>query len=432
MSDLKNSKSDELLKDLIGRFGGSTLTSPASLQAVEAVGSEGLPGRKTEAWKYTGINAIRKLGFRPSDEGLHGGGVELDDPLGSVDAHRLVFVNGRLRPDLSDISGLEAEGVAVSALDRTSPDRLVGSVVPVAKMPFANLNTAFLECGAVIRAAEGSIPSRPIHLQFFGIAGDGDDAVAFFPRVVVDVEAGANLKFFESHVSKDGAPLMSVPVIEMKIARSASVRHDVLQAEGDSAFNLTTFAVSVGEGATYAGSVVQIGGAIARRETHVAIDGPHAQVTLDGAYVGRGEQVIDNTTFFDHKVPDGVSRQKFRGVLDDKARGVFQGKVLVREDAQRTDGSQSSKALLLSRGSEIDTKPELEIYADDVQCSHGATAGEIDADQLFYLQARGIPYDEAKRLLVHAFLTEVLDGQPDEKLRDILRGRISSKLEGGR
>ena len=236
---------------------------------------------------------------------------------------------------------------------------------------------------------------------------------------VISIEAGAETTLIERHVVVgDGEPTLMNGATHIRIRDGGRLHHVKLQAEGSNANHVWHTVVEVERGCTYNSHVVSTGGLLARNAVSVELLGEGAHCTLDGAYAGRDRQHLDHTSKIVHAVADTTSRQVYKGVLDDNSRGVFQGHIVVAEDAQRTDGHQLNRALMLSDHAEIDSKPMLEIYADDVKCSHGATAGDLDDTQLFYLQSRGIPRDEARRLLVEAFLAETIDGIPFEPARE--------------
>ena len=217
-------------------------------------------------------------------------------------------------------------------------------------------------------------------------------------------------------------------VTEVLVEQGANLGHYKLQQEAESAYHLSTTAVKLADKAVYDSFVLQLGGCLARSDVRCLVDGSHAEARINGAYHGGEGQHIDNTTFIDHARPDSQSREIYKGVLDGNGRGVFQGKILVRQAAQRTDGHQLNRALLLSRKAELDSKPELEIYADDVKCSHGATSGDLNEDQLFYLQARGIDEDKARKILVQAFMFDVLGEIQNPAVREIFHDAIGEKL----
>jgi len=372
----------------------------------------GLPGPKVEAWKYTNLNRLRRTGF--ASETAPAKTVD-SVPVGSalsVTAHQAVLVNGRFRADLSSLpdagAGVEVMGLAdVLAREPGLLDGRLGRIAPPAGMPLVALNTALAADGLVIRFRKGTEAETPVHVVSIGAAGDAP--VMFQPRLLVIGEEGSSGTVLESHIAAGDGVYFSNSVTEIALERRAALRHYKLQNEHPSAFHLATTKGSFAAGARYESFVLQVGGRIARNEIHVHLGGRRIECRLNGAYLLQGEQHADNTTVIDHAAPDGISRELYKGVLDGMARGVFQGKILVRREAQKTDGHQLNKALLLSRGAEIDSKPELEIYADDVKCGHGATAGEIDDEAVFYLRSRGIDEDTARGLLVDAFVGEAIE-----------------------
>ncbi|MDE2450035.1 MAG: Fe-S cluster assembly protein SufD, partial [Gammaproteobacteria bacterium] len=281
------------------------------------------------------------------------------------------------------------------------------------------LNTAFLADGFVLRLGRDTALDRPVELLFIGMPGA--EPVAYHPRGLVLAEAGSRATILEQHVGIGAGAYFANGVIEIELEDGASLEHYKLEREGAQAFHIATTGVRLGRGARYESFVLAEGGRLARNEMNVTLDGPGASCRLNGAYMGRARQHIDNTTMIDHAKPETTSRELYKGVLDNYARGVFQGRILVRPDAQKADGQQTSRTLLLSEGAEIDTKPQLEIYADDVKCSHGAAAGALDEDALFYLRSRGISQDEARQLLVAAFVQDVVDEIASEPVREIFR-----------
>jgi Fe-S cluster assembly protein SufD len=403
-------------------------------EARAAYRDAGLPGPKVEAWKYTNLNRLRRAGFAPETAPAAVETVPVGSAL-SIEAYQAVLVNGRFRPDLSTLpeaaSGVEVLGFA-DALAREPAllESRFGRIAPPKGFPLVALNTALAADGLVIRFAKGKTAVRPVHVVSIGAAGDAP--VMFQPRLLVVAEEGSSGCVLESHIAAGDGVYFSNGVAEVAVERGASLRHYALQNEHPSAFHLATANASLAEGANYDSFVLQVGGRLARREIHALIGGRRAECRLNGAYLLRGEQHADNTTVIDHAAPDGTSRELYKGVIDGTARGVFQGKILVRREAQKTDGHQLNKALLLSRGAEIDSKPELEIYADDVKCGHGATAGELDDDALFYLRSRGIDAETARGLLVDAFVGEAVEQIADEAARTAFRRVVDGWLAEGR
>ena len=404
-------------------------------EARAAYREAGLPGPKVEAWRFTNLNRLRRTGF--AADALPAATVDTV-PVGnalSVEAHLAVLVNGRFRADLSSLpvagDGVEVLGFA-DALRRAPAllESRFGRIAPPSGMPLVALNTALASDGLVIRFRAGKAAERPVHVVSIGAAGR--EPVMFQPRLLAVVEEGAEGVLLESHIAAGDGVYFSNAVAEVALAAGAALRHYKLQNEHPSAFHLATARAELAERARYESFVLQVGGRLARNEIHAHIGGSHAECRLGGAYLLRGEQHGDNTTFIDHAAPGSTSRELYKGVLDGTSRGVFQGKILVRRGAQKTDGHQLNRALLVSRGAQIDSKPELEIYADDVKCSHGATAGEIDDDALFYLRSRGLDEEAARGLLIDAFVGEAIGEIGHEPSRAAFRQVVDGWLAEGR
>jgi Fe-S cluster assembly protein SufD len=405
--------------------------------ARDAWRAAGLPGPKVEAWKYTNLNRLRRTGFAADASGATVDTVPVGSAL-SVNADMLVLVNGAFRADLSSLpdpaAGVEVMPLA-DALAREPAllETYLGKVAPAEALPLAALNTALAADGLVIHIRKGKRAERPLHVVSIGVSGGaaGSDAVMFQPRLLVIGEEGSGGCILESHIGAGDGVYFSNAVTEIALAKGARLQHYKLQNEHPAAFHLATCGVTMADGAAYDSFVLQVGGRMARNEIHTLIDGQHSECRLNGAYLLRGEQHADNTTVIDHAAPGGTSREFYKGVLDGTARGVFQGKVLVRRAAQKTDSHQLNKALLLSRGAEVDSKPELEIYADDVKCGHGATAGEMDDDALFYLRSRGIDEATARGMLVHAFIDDAIEQIGHEPSREAFRHVVDGWLADG-
>ncbi len=408
----------------------------------DAYGAHGLPKRRDEYWRYTNLNALAEGGFRLAD-----GKTAIELPalphkaVAELAAYRVVLVNGRVRPDLCALDGLPDE-VLVSGLEDllgAAPDRLepwLGKAVRLSDMPMAALNTAFLRDGMVMFVDAGTELDKPIHLV--SITAPGDDELMVQPRHLVVLGRDAKATLIETHISAEGGSSFNNIVAELFLDEGANLNHFVYQEEDTSSIHLSGAAVEIGANAVYDSFVLQSGAAVGRSEIRAYLNGSGGDCRLDGVYLATDKQVIDNTTYVEHIAPECRSRQVYKGVLDGQSRGVFQGKVHVVRDAQQTDGHQLSRALLLSPRAEIDVRPELEIYADDVKCSHGATAGELDEDLLFYLLSRGIPRTQARRMLIEAFLAEAIEEIPVPQvaedftthLRHWLAGHVDTGGEG--
>ena len=392
--------------------------------ALARYGQVGLPGPRTEAWKFTGLNPLKALQPVPA-----AGAVDLALPawLQALESIAIRVVNGRVEALPSDLpAGVEVVSLGDPA---TVPDWVragLGGVVSIEASPFAALNTAQFTGGVAIRVARGAMPEAPILLSLLQAGGDGTATIAH-PRVLVVVEEGASADLVTVHQGSGG--YLANPVTEITVAEGARLGHAMLQAEGPEAFHVATAALRLAGRATYEGFVLATGGRLARHEVRAELDGEHIEYSINGVYLGADGQHHDITTFIDHARPHGTSHEMVKGVLTGRARGVFQGKILVRPDAQKTDGFQMNRALLLSRDAEVDSKPELEIYADDVKCSHGATVGELEDEQLFYRMARGIPRARARAMLVEAYVQEAIALIGRAPVRDAFAAVASAWLD---
>jgi Fe-S cluster assembly protein SufD len=402
-------------------------------QGIAAFRTHGLPTRRVEAWRYTNLNALAKAGFSPA-----GGDVQLDAvpdgaALGIDDCCRIVLVNGRLRHDLSDLDRLP-DGVAAAGLAewlRRSPATLEDLIAPAPRGRdgvLAALNDAFMEDGLVLQIGAGISVDKPIHLVSVGVPVAGQ-AAAFHPRNLIVGGAGSRATLVESHIGLGDGSYFSNGLTDVTVGKGASLTHAKLQDEGAAAFHVALIRAKVADEAVYDSFVLHRGGELARHEIHASIEGSGAECRLNGAYLGAGRQHIDNTTVIDHKAPGSQSSEVFKGALAGHARGVFQGRIVVHRDAQQTNGHQLNKTLLLSRDAEMDTKPELEIYADDVKCSHGATVGELSEMELFYLRTRGIDEATARDMLVSAFLSEAVSELRDAGLAAAFAKRIAGWVD---
>lgn len=389
-------------------------------RGAEAFRAGGFPTRRVEAWKFTDLAPLREMRF--------------EEALVATDAHpalpaeaggeeaRIVLLDGRFRADLSRLDAL-ADGVRVESLAALLADGdgalrdLLGTIAP-SDLPLAGLNAALAEDGAVIRIAPGVEAGR-IRIVSLGVAPE-NHAVAFHPRSLVVLGAGATLTLLDGAHGAGKGVYWQNAVTEIALGEGARLTHVRLQDEARDAFHTALVAVRVEAKAEYDSFTLVRGARLARNEVHAVLAGPKAALHLNGAQLVDGERHADTTTVIDHAAPDCESNQTVKTVLTGRARGVFQGKIHVHQVAQKTDGYQMNQALLLSPEAEINSKPQLEIYADDVKCSHGATVGELDHDQLFYLRSRGIAEVEAKSMLVQAFLTDAVSLVSDEALRETL------------
>ena len=382
--------------------------------AAEAFARQGLPGPREEAWRYTFLRPLTDVAFQEALP-LAGDCADLLAQLPPIDAPRLVFVDGRFRSDLSAVPATVSVRTGVpefgtlAALD----DKLVA------------LNTMLAEDGAAITVPAGTDAGLVMLVSL----GSGTQAgpVAFHPRHTITVEAGARLTLLE--VNLGAGVYFNNSVLSATIAADATLIHLRMQQEAESAFHLSTVYADVAARGTYDSFSLALGGRLTRMEVHARLGGESAMAHLNAAQLLGGTQHGDFTTIVTHDAPSTASRQTVKNVLTGRARGVFQGKIEVARIAQKTDGYQMNQTLLLSRDAEINCKPQLEIYADDVKCSHGATIGELDAGQMFYLRSRGIPAEEARNMLVRAFLSEALDPITHDGARAAMEAAIAAWWE---
>lgn len=412
--------------------GGSAVQQrrDAAFQHFEA---EGLPNRRVEQWKYTDLRAFMReakpLAGAPGIAAKECASIA-GATFATLGARRLVFVDGAFVPELSELSGLEP-GLKISsladALARGVPEVMqrLSEPGPAEGDPAFSLNTSLMGDGAVIEVEPAAVIERPIHLVF--VYGS-DQAAAIFDRSLVLLGDRAALTLLESHEGPDGLDYQANSALDIILGEDASLDHVKVGFEGDKALHISTVAATLAKSAKYNDFVLAAGGALVRNQFFVKCADKGVNIGLRGASLLSGTQHADTTLVLDHANPECESRELFKSVLDGNARAVFQGKIIVRPDAQKTDARMMTQALLLSETAEADAKPELEIFADDVQCGHGATAGELDDTLKFYLMARGIPEKEAEALLIEAFVAEVVDEVANEGVQEALRGAISARL----
>lgn len=392
--------------------------------AVARYGQIGLPGPRTEAWKFTNLNALKALRPVPASGTNNIERLAVLAALGATEVH---LSNGTLSmfgddavPEGLEIVDLGEPGAVPAWVSRT-----LGTVAAIDQHPFAALNTAAFAGGVAIRVTRGTTLEAPLLLR---VDTDGGEATTIaHPRVLIVIEDGAAADLVEVH--SGARAYVSNTVVEVTVGAKARLGHYKWQTEGAEAFHLAMTAVRAEIGAIYDNFALSTGARLARNEIRGELAGQHVDYRINGAYLAAGDQHLDTTTFIDHAVPECHSQEIYKGVLTGRSRGVFQGKILVRPDAQKTDGYQMNRALLLSRDAEIDSKPELEIYADDVKCSHGATVGELDDDQLFYLMARGIERERARALLIGAYLDEAIATIERTPVRDVFRAAVDAWMQ---
>lgn len=396
--------------------------------ALETFRARGFPTLRHEDWKYTDARPIVQRRFRL------GGPSPVPDAATltpyTLSEYQLVFVDGHFIPALSAAARLPA-GIEVmslaEALTRT-PERLepwLGRYAEPARNGFAALNAAFLRDGAFIRAAPGTTLEVPLHLLF--VAGGAADGLTYVRNLIV-AEAGATLRVIESYVGFSDATGLTNSVTEIALEPGAQVEHYRLGREGEAAYHIGSTHAHLARDSRYTSHCIALGGRIVRHELYATLDGEGAECTLNGLAVTRGRQHVDNHTRIDHRQRRGTSRELYKGVLDDQSRAVFSGRIVVHPQAIHSDAEQANHNLLLSAGAEADSRPQLEIYADDVKCAHGATVGSLDPDALFYLRTRGLDAAHARSLLVYGFARDVLARIRLAPLRERLEEQLALRL----
>lgn len=396
--------------------------------------TQGIPTTKQEAWRYTSVKRLMEQGFVPAQEPITALLPEdIEEALvADLDTHRVVLVNGQYLPSLSSLGDLPA-GVRVGGLRQileSDPDALRGRINAVAgedQTLFAALNTAGLDDGLVVLMGRGALLERPIELIHLSVGMD-EPRVAQ-PRHIVALEDGAQATLIERYVSLGESLYCTNSVLELSLGRDAVLKHERIQSESPNAFHITGLYLSLGEASHYRGINVGVGAAWARTDIQVRFAGEHAECDLQGLYLAGDQQLMDYHLDVDHRIPNCTSKENFKGILYGKGRAVFDGRVYVAKDAQKTDAAMSNRNLVLSQNAEVDAKPQLEINADDVKCSHGTTVGQLEPEMLFYLRSRGIPVHLARRMLCLGFAGEILDQLSDEHLREQVTEQVGSRLE---
>lgn len=395
----------------------------ARKSAIERFAEVGFPTDRHPQWRFTDVRPIAALPFTPptgvpprhglTAEGLSGAAFKAET------ACQLVFVDGHYAPALSVGSSLPGGRVApLTQILDADPQRVepyLTRYADVQRHPFAALNTAFFADGAWVHLTRGTVLDRPIHLLFVA-TGQGGTSVSH-PRIVIVAERDTQAMILESYVGPPQHRYWTNAVTEIVLDENARLDHYTLQRQGDAAFHIALIQTVQGRASRFTSHSIALGGALARNDIVAVLDGEGAECTLNGLYMVAGRQHVDHHTLIDHAKPHGNSRELYKGVLDGQARAVFDGSIIVRPDAQKTDAMQTNKNLLLSDEAIIHTKPELKIFANDVKCKHGATIGQIAADALFYLRSRGISQKAARQLLVYAFVSEMVNRLGIESFR---------------
>jgi Fe-S cluster assembly protein SufD len=386
----------------------------------------GFPTSREEEWRHTNVSPIAALTLGRAPATVPAA-ADLDPYRFGGLGYRLVLVNGRLSRPLSS-AGAPPPGVTVQTLadlgDVAPDDRLASDA-----RPFADLNDAFYEDVVVVRVAPRTVVGEPLHV--LSVTSGDEAGVLVTPRLLVQVGEGAEVSLIESYAGLGGQPALTSAVTGIRLDQAAVMDHVKMQREPESAFHMASLTVRLGRSATFASRALTLGGRIARNDITAVLAGEGAECTLNGLYVATGESLVDTHTTIDHAMPHCPSHEVYKGILGGRARAVFNGKIVVRPDAQKTDAKQTNRALLLTDDAQINTKPQLEIFADDVKCTHGAAIGQLDEDAMFYLRSRGIDAMAARNLLIHAFAGDVLDGIRHAAVSETAMHLVEEKLAIG-
>ena len=398
-------------------------------EAIVQFESDGFPTMKNEDWHFTSVAPIAGRIFNPAIEGSQVS-AEVVGRFGyGQDWHTLVFVNGRLQSDpVADLP----EGVIIESLPEAIEgdvgllQRHFGKLASSDSGSFTALNAAFAHDGAVIRIASDAVVSKPIHLLFISDLSAQDTAI--HARNLVFAEKHSQCTIIESFVSVGGDVYFTNSVTEVYVAEGARIGHYKLQNESPNAFHIGTIQVHQARNSRYESFSFATGARLSRTNIYTTLDGDAAETVMNGLYMVDGAQHVDHQTRIEHVAPNCPSHELYKGILDGHSHGVFNGKVYVHAEAQKTDGKQSNNNLLLSDQARVDTKPQLEIFADDVKCTHGATVGRLDETALFYMRSRGIGPAEARRLLTYAFAADVLEKIELEPLKEALEAQVLARF----
>ena len=409
-------------------------------RAFERFAALGIPTTRLERWRFTNVAPIASTAFRLAEPA--------DPAAAKVDAAphaltgagaRITFINGRYVAGASDLAGLP-DGVAVGSLaaaleseaapTRPAVDAHLAAEAAIDDEAFTALNTALLRDGAVVHVPANTVVEQPIQLLFVTTPPDGGAPVMTHPRVLIVAGENSQVRLVESYGGGGESPYLTNTVTEVVAGPAAVVDHYKLVRESLAAYHIGAMHLRLARAATFSSHAVTLGGAIVRNDAQATLDGEGVDCTLNGLYIANGRRLIDNHTTIRHASPHCCSHELYKGILDDEARAVFNGKIVVAIDAQKTDAKQTNKALLLSEDAQINTKPELEIFADDVKCTHGATVGQLDEDALFYLRARGLAEEQARSVLIHAFASDLLNHIAVDSIRAQLDDLLLRQLPG--
>ena len=389
----------------------------------------GFPNTRLEDWRFTNVSPIAEAHW-PLAQGGFSQAAALTAAVSIPGAVRLVIVNGRFAAGLSDLStlpkGLRIASLRDGARDATDGiETHLGKVFSIATHPFAALNTSFLDDGVAIMATKGAIVETPVHIV---VVTGGETPVVAHPRVLIVAGENSQVRVAQTFIGSPDTAYFNNAVIEVVVGPSALVQLYTDQRESDQAFHVANIQAHVEAKGVFESHAFSTGARIMRHDIGIGLKGEGADCTMNGVYLADGERLMDTHTSLDHAMPHCTSHEIYKGILAGKGRAVFNGRIIVQLDAQKTDAKQTNRALLLSDEATINSNPQLEIFADDVKCTHGAAVGQLDEEAMFYLQARGLNRDAARDMLLHAFAGEVIQGLKIPALREQIEGNFFARL----
>ncbi len=415
---------------------GQEWVRPVRQAAITRFGELGFPTTRDEDWRFTNLTPMSHIPFQLARDAR----IELPPPaieqfrVPGLGGTQLVFVNGRYTPPLSS-PGSAREGLSVRSLaeafrdDRDVLEQHLARYAGYYQDAFSALNTAFMEDGAFVHIRRGRVIEEPIRLLYVSTATA--QPIVTHPRNLIVLDEDSQAVIVEDYVSLGAGAYFSNVVTEAVVGQNSVLSHYLIEQESEQAFNISTLRVEQARSSNVTSHTVMLGGALVRNNVHPVLAGEGGDCLINGLFMARGRQHMDNFMRVEHASPHCDSRQFYYGILDGHSHGIFSGRIIVHKDAQKTDAKQTNKNLLLSQEAQIDSKPQLEIYADDVKCTHGATIGQIDQDAVFYLRSRGIAEDAARALLLFGFAGESLDRMKAEPIRSHLETQVARWLPRG-
>jgi Fe-S cluster assembly protein SufD len=427
--------------DAYHTLGANASRQPAWLRGLRERGfarfcEVGFPTTKNEDWRFTNVSAIAQTPFQLAHD-VRRSEATYSDTLDACRipgaACQLVFLNGRFASELSDLGNLP-QGVRAGSLaqaiaqDGASLEPHLGRYLNIERDAFSALNTAFIEDGAYVYLPRGTVLEAPICFLFISLPGNDPEMTN--PRNLIVAENATEASIVEDYVSLGSGVSFSNVVTELVAGEDAVISHYMIEREDRQVFNVSTLRTQQARSSNVSSHSVLLGGGLVRNNIHPVLAGEGGECLINGLFIGNGHQHMDNYMLVEHASPHCGSRQFYNGILDGHSHGVFHGRIIVHKDAQKTDAKQTNRNLLLSDDAQIDTKPQLEIYADDVKCTHGATIGQVEENALFYMRSRGIEETEARSLLLLAFANECLDRMKSAPVRDYLRDLVQGWLPG--